>query len=424
MKPLSLLFMISCAVSLKAQTLIDRIVAVVDKEIITESELNDRLTFYALQNRLDATQPGLKPQILESMISEKLVLAQAVIDSVVISDDEVARAMDQRITSLVRQMGSEALVEHRYGKPISRIRREYRDDIRKQLLAQRVQQSHEGSLSISHREAEEFFETYRDSLPQVPDEFELSHLFVVPKADSQVEVQTRAKLKSILDSVKAGRSFAEFAKRYSVDGTAANGGELPFTKRGELVHDFEVVAFGLKQEGEISDIVKTPFGLHIMQLIERRGESVRVRHILLRIEKTAEDDSTCVRQLRELKRRAQAGESFGELAKKYSEDDETKSIGGELGKLTADQLTPEFSSTVRLLPSGSISEPERLTLGSSYGYHIVWLRRKTPAHTMSLATDYPRVEQLALYVKRNKQNTEWLAELRKTIFVENRLTPN
>ena len=408
----------------RAQTVLDRIVAVVDKEIITESELNDRLTFFSLQNRIDPKQPGLKQQILESMISEKLVLAQAVIDSIVISDDEVGRAMDQRITSLVRQMGSEALLEQRYGKPISRIRREYREDIRKQLLAQRVQQNHEGALSVSHRETEEFFETYRDSLPQVPEEYELSHLFLVPKADSVVEWKTRRKLAAILDSIKTGGSFAEFARRYSVDATAANGGELPFTKRGELVHDFEEVAFGLKQEGEVSDVVKTQYGFHIMQLIERRGESVRVRHILLRIEKTPDDDSACVRQLREFKQRVERGELFADLAKKYSEDEETKSVGGSLGKTTENDLLPEFRLIVKSLAAGAVSDPQRVTLGSSYGFHIVWLRKKTAAHTMSLETDYPRVEQLALYLKKNKLNTEWLADLRKTIYVESRLEQN
>ena len=403
-----------------SQTMIDRIVAVVDKEIITESELQERVNFVALQNRLDAAKPELKSQILDAMVAEKLILAQAIIDSVEVTDDQVNQALDQQIQNIIRQLGSAERVEQYYGKPINRIKREFREEMRKQLLVQRVRQSREAAISVSRREVEEFFTTFRDSLPRVPEEFTLSHMFMIPKADTSIELQTRKKLQAILDSIHTGGSFEDFAKRYSQDGSATGGGDLGWVRRGDFVREFEEVVFSLK-ENDISNILKTQYGLHIIQLVDRRGESVRARHILLKVEKGAASDSITVQQLRALRERALKGESFSDLAKKYSEDEETKTLGGDLGQLTADQLTPDFASVVKDLKEGEISDAHRVTLGTSYGFQIIWLRKRVASHAMSIDDDFSRVEQLALYLKRNRENQQWVNELKKNIYWEARL---
>ncbi len=414
------LFVMFAAIPAAAQTMVDRIVAVVDREIITESELQERVTFIAMQNRIDPKRSDLRQQVLDGMITEKLILAQALIDSVEVSDDEVSRMLDQRIQDFVRQVGSEARVEQMYGKPISRIKREYRDDLKNQLLIQRVRQQREANIMITRREAEEFYVSFKDSLPQVPEEFEMSHLFITPKADEAVEQRTRASLQAVLDSIRAGSDFAELARKYSIDGTAANGGDLGWAKRGDYVREFEEAVFALK-EGDVSNIVKTQFGLHIIQLMGRRGESVHARHILMRVEKGAASDSAAIQTLTEYRKRILAGESFADLAKKHSEDEDTKPLGGDLGALTMEQLQPDFAAEIKDLKEGAISMPARASVGVSYGYHIVWMRKRTPPHAMTLETDYRRVEQLALYVKRNKLNAEWVEELKKTIYVDIRL---
>ena len=406
---------------LSAQTLVDRIVAVVDKEIITESELNERVTFLAVQNRIDPNQAGLRMQVLDGLISEKLILAQALIDSVEVTDDEVTRALDQQIANFVRQVGSEQRVEQMYGKSIGRIKREYRTEIKNQLLVQKIRQQREAAISVTHREVEDFFVSFKDSLPQVPEEFELSHIYIVPKPDTAVETKTRIVMQSILDSIHAGGDFADFAKRYSTDpGSAASGGDLGWEKRGVFVREFEETVFGMK-EGDVSSIVKTQFGFHIIQLLGRRGESVHARHILMKIEKGPASDSAAVDTLRVLRHRALKGDSFAELASKYSEDEDTKTIGGDLGTLTADQLQPDFAKQIKEMKAGEISEPLRTVVGSSYGFHIVWMRRRTIPHAINLHDDFKRIEQLALYMKRNKQNAEWIDELKKTIYVNIRL---
>ncbi len=407
--------------ALSAQTLVDRIVAVVDKEIITESELNERVKFLAMQKSIDPNQAGLRMQVLDGLVSEKLMLAQALIDSVEVTEDEVTRGLDQQIANFVRQVGSEQRVEQMYGKSISRIKREYRTEIKNQLLVQKEQQQREATISVTHREVEDFFVSFKDSLPQVPEEFELSHIYIVPKPDTAVEAKTRIVMQSILDSIHAGGDFAYFAKRYSTDpGSAASGGDLGWEKRGVFVREFEETVFGMK-EGDVSRIVKTQFGFHIIQLLGRRGESVHARHILMRIEKGPASDSAAVDTLRVLRERALKGESFEELASKYSEDEDTKTIGGDLGKLTDDQLQPDFAKQIKEMKAGEISEPLRTVVGSSYGFHIVWMRKRTAPHAINLKDDFKRIEQLALWMKRNKQNAEWIDELKKTFYVDVRL---
>jgi peptidyl-prolyl cis-trans isomerase SurA len=404
-----------------AQTLVDRIVAVVDKEIITESELKERTTYLAMQNRIDANQEGLRAQVLDGLISEKLMLAQAIIDSIEITDDEVTRALDQQIANFVRQVGSEQRVEQMYGKSISRIKREYRTEIKNQLLVQKLRQQREASTSVTRREVEDFYSSFKDSLPQVPEEYELSHIYIVPKADASVETKTRQIMQGILDSLRAGADFADYAKRYSTDpGSAASGGDLGWEKRGVFVREFEETVFALK-ENEISNLIKTQFGFHIIQLLGRRGESVHSRHILMKIEKSPASDSATVDTLRALRERVIKGESFSVLASKYSEDEDTKTIGGDLGPLTADQLQSDFAGQIKDMKAGEISEPQRTVVGTSYGFHIIWMRKRTMPHPINLQDDFKRIEQLALYMKRNKLNAEWIDGLKKTIYVDIRL---
>lgn len=406
---------------LHAQVLIDKVAAVVDKEIITESDVAERLAMIAMQNRLDAADPELKKQVLESMVSEKLILAQAILDSVTVTEEEVTRTLEQQFQNIIRQAGSEQRVEELYGKPVSRLKREYRPEMKKQLLIQRIRQQREASMLVSRREVEEFYEAYKDSLPSVPEELELSHIFLKPKPDTTQEETTRRTLTVIRDSIVAGGDFADFARRYSQDGSAAGGGDLGWAKRGVVfVPEFEEAVFSLKEK-EVSKVFKTDFGYHIVQLIERRGETVNSRHILLRIQQGPESDSAAVEQLRLLRGRALKGESFAELARKYSEDEETKSIGGDLGRVAVDQLEEAFAGVVKNLKEGEITEPHRVPVRASYGYQIISVRRRVAAHAMNLQDDYKRVEQMALFVKRNRLNTEWVEELKRSIYWEIRL---
>ncbi len=406
--------------SVPGQT-IDKVVAVVGKEIITLSDLNLMVQSTAMQNKIDPNSSELRDRILDGMINEKLILAQAIEDSVIVTNDEVTDRLDRQIKLLVQQAGSEQRLEELYNMPISRMKRDFRELMRNQLMVDRIRQTRQASLSVTRREVEEFFEAHKDSLPSIPKEYELSHIFIKPKPDSAVIRGVFAKALAVLDSIKKGGDFSDFARRYSTDpGSAAGGGDLGWFRRGVFEKEFEEAAFALK-DGEYSKPIKTTYGYHIIQLVERRGESVHTRHILFSIVQSKADDDSTIAGLNRLREHALAGESFGVLAKKYSEDPESKDLGGDLGKITVDQIEASFMETLKPMKAGEISEPSKVPLGSSYGYHIVWVRSITAEHAMNLNDDYRRLEQLALQFKTSDNFQKWVEEMRKNIFWEKKL---
>ena len=407
--------LIACALPLTAQVL-DRIVAVVENEPILESDLNAQIQFFVMSNRMDPKSPGLRDQVLQSMINEKLIVAKAIEDSVTVTDEEVQQQLEASIQQRVQQVGSEARLEEMYGMPLSRIKREYRDEMRKNLLAQKLQQQRFGTTQIGRFEVEEFYSTYRDSLPRVPEEVELSHIYLKPGFGVREKAAARAHMQALLDSIHAGVDFAELAKRHSEDpGSAPQGGNLGLVRRGQFVKEFESAVFGLN-EGQVSGIVETELGLHLIQLLERRGDAVRARHILLRIQRTESSDSTTIVLLDSIRTAALNGADFGLLAKKYSEDKETNLIGGMLGSLDLEQLDKSWYSVVAPLKPGEISKPEKLPVGNSYGYHIVLLRKRTSPHPMTIETDYGKIETMALNYKRTKDYQGWLDEIKSRIY--------
>ncbi len=402
--------------------ILDRIVAVVDNEIILESELNAQVQFYIFNNKVDPKTAGLKNQVLQSMVNEKLILAKAIEDSVTVTDEEVQQQLDMVVQQRIQQFGSEAKLEEVYGMPISRIKREFRDEMRKNLLTQKLQQQRFGTTSIGRREVEEFFQTYKDSLGKVPEEVELAHIYIKPGFDKAAHAAARSKAQAILDSVKAGADFADMAKRYSEDpGSASQGGDLGFVRRGQFVKEFETAVFSLS-EGQISGLVESEFGIHIIQLLERRGDAVHARHILIRVPRTESSDSTTIALLDSLRGAVLPGASFAELARKYSEDKDTAPLGGDLGTAELDGIPDKtIAETVQSMKEGEISKPVKLVSGNNYGYHIIWLKKRTPAHDLTLDGDYQRIESIALNYKRTKDYQAWLEELRGNIFWQSRL---
>lgn len=404
-----------------AQQVLDRIVAIVDREVITESELNFRVAQYALQNKLDPSDQALRHQILDQLIADKLVLAQAVEDSVVVTDDEVTRQLDDNINRLITSYGSEQRVEELYGMPVNRIKREIRDDIKKQMLAQRLQQKKFGEITVSPHEVEDFMQSVKDSLPVVPEQVVLSQIFISSKPSDSTKSQARAKAQSLLDSLKSGADFQSLAKRFSQDGSGQFGGDLGWAKRGSFVKEFEESAFGL-HDGQISNIVETQFGYHIIQLVERKGEAVHTRHILIKVERTTADDDSIRAKLLTIRAKVLAGDKFSDCARQFSEDEDSKPFGGDIGEVVLDQLNPDFRQAVSALKPGDISQPIPIVLTTAMkGFAIVLIREIIPQHQMNLQKDYKRLEHQALLLKQSKLFERWIEELKKNIYWENRL---
>jgi len=213
------------------------------------------------------------------------------------------------------------------------------------------------------------------------------------------------------------------AKKYSEDpGSASQGGDLGFVKRGVFYPEFESVAFALK-DGEISGVVESPVGFHIIQLIERRGESIHTRHILIKIKNDEESDLQTIQFLSDLRDSiVKSKGTFGYFAKKYSEDDDTKKFGGELGTFYINQLDKSFLDAVAKLKENEISFPRRFEYSAdNYGYHIVYLEKRIPQHKADLKLDYDEMKRLADEYKKQKLYEKWIAELKNNIFWEVRI---
>ncbi|MCW8816559.1 MAG: peptidylprolyl isomerase [Ignavibacteriaceae bacterium] len=405
------------------EEVIDKIVAVVDNEIILQSELDFQVSLYASQRKLDPKSPELKRQILNSMIDEKLVYAQAELDSITVTDEEITQRIDYQINVLQQQYGSIANIENMYGMTIEKIKRELREDVRKNLMVQRLREKNFTPVEASRREVEEFYETYKDSLGMIPEKLRIYHIFRNPKTTDRLKKQYRDFAQAVLDSIKQGASFEEMAKKYSEDpGSKAFGGDLGFVKKGVFYPEFEAAAFAL-EEGQISDIVETPIGYHIIQLLERRGESIHTRHILFKFKTDENADLETITFLTELRDSIVNGtNTFQYYAKKYSEDKETAPFSGDLGTFYINQLDKNLLDAVSKLKEGEISFPKRIDYGQgNYGYHIVYLKSRIPQHPASLEEDYPELKKLADEYKKQKQYDKWLATLKDKIYWEVRL---
>lgn len=401
---------------------LDRIVAVIGKEPILLSDLNAQVEFYAFNNKIDASTSGLKQQVLDAMVNEKLMLAKALEDTTInVTEDQVTNQLDALITQRVQQVGSEKKLEEIYGMPISRMKREFRDETRKQLLVESLRQLKFGDMEVSRREVDEFYAHFKDSLPQVPEELELYHIYKTPKVSSAARNSIRAKAQRIIDSIKAGGDFADFAKRYSEDpGTASSGGDLGFVRRGQFLKEFEEAVFSMK-EGQISDIVETPLGYHIIQLIERRGEQVHPRHILLKIPRDEYETDSTIAFLKGLKDSVLHGSDFSDLAKRYSEDKESAPLGGLLGRLPVTQFDKSVLDAVKDLKEGDVTDPVEVPADKARGYQIVYLKKRVPEHAMNPQQDWDRLEQLATSYKRTLEYQKWITQLRSEIYWDTRL---
>lgn len=408
---------------LSAQQTLDKIVAVVDNEIILQSELDFQVGIFASQRQIDPNTPGLKEQLLNTMIEEKLIYAQADLDSITVTEDEIDQRIEYQINSFVQQYGSVANIEKTYGMNIDKIKRELRDEVRKSLMSQRLQEKNFGKVQASRREVDEFFATYKDSIGTIPEKVTIFHIFQNPKASDKLKKRFYDKALSLLDSIKAGSDFSELAKKYSDDpGSAAQGGDLGFVKKGVFYPEFEEAAFKLKV-GELSGVVESPVGFHIIQMIEKRGESINSRHILVKIKADEDADLQTIDFLSGVRDSIQKNlGTFQEFAKKYSEDKETAAFGGELGNFYISQLDKALLDAIGKLKQGDIGFPRRLEYApGTYGYHIVWLQYRIPQHKASLTDDYTEVKKLADENKKQKEYTKWIETIKSKIFWEVRI---
>ena len=410
------------AFSLYAQQsqVLDKIIATVGREIVLQSDIEGRIAMFLQQNpKVNPSDPELRKQVLESLINERLMVTKAVEDSIAVMDEEINQSLDFMMQNLMQTYGSEKRVEDLYGMSISRIRKNYRDEVRKQLLVERLQQQKFMGVKCTNREVEDFYNQYRDSIRAIPASVELAHIVkhIKPSADAKEEVK-RLALK-IRDSILKGVDFAELAKRHSGDpGSASTGGDLGWVDKGKFVAEYERAAYDL-QSGETSQPIESPFGFHIIQTIEKRKDASHTRHILLKLGGSADDKSRVEKILTDLKERVEKSESFEDLAKQYSDEKETQGFGGSMGVIELNRLPADLKSIVETLPEGGVSQPlPYMADPTKPSLHIILKKKNIAEHSPSLSSDFKKIEQMALQQKQAKLMDSFLKDLRDAIPVQ------
>ncbi|MFC1724817.1 peptidylprolyl isomerase [candidate division KSB1 bacterium] len=403
-----------------AQMLVDKIVAVVDEEIILKSEVDFLTESAAMELKIDPrTDPQkyekLWKENLQNKINEKIILVKAREDSVEVSDEQVEMALNQRIDQLISSVGSQSELEERIGYDIAQIKRMSRKIIQDQLMIQAFQQMFFQGLNMTREEVNEFYEAKKDSLGKVPESFNLSHILLEIKPRGNSVNRARAKIDSIKVLLDNGADFAELAKNNSEDpGSKDNGGELGFFSRGELVPEFEEAAYALRP-GAISDVVRTQFGYHIIQLIEKRDSRINCRHILIQTLPDESDEAETIKELSGIRQRILDGEDLSELALEYSDDPQVATNRGLLGWTTVENLNiNEFKSVIRELKEGEISQPFK----TIFGYHILKLNEHLLEHDIDIETDWALVKDVALRYKQDKEYIKLIEEAKKKFFIE------
>lgn len=418
---LSALMFFAVAISpLAGQDVIDRIVAIVDENIILQSELNQFAYTYAVQSKIDISKnpeafAALREKILDELIIQKVLLVKAKEDSIEVDARQIDSMLDEQIKGMVRQVGSEKKLEDELGMSMRKIRNRFREQIEERALVENLKSKKLATISVGKGEIEEFYKTMKDSLPRVEESVNLSHILVSVSAGGDAREKALAKIKEVQQKLEAGEPFEKLAQEYSDDPSGSRGGDLGFIQRGDLVVPYEEAAFAL-EIGQISDIVETEFGFHIIKLEDRLGEKIRTRHILVQVPITDEDEKRTLAFLDSLRSAILAGEiSFTDAAKKYSEDESTREQGGNLGWFEIRQIQlPEFKQVAETLEVGDISHP----IKGQVGYHLVRLNDKKAAREISFDEDYEQLKAWALQLKREKFFRSWVQELKKEFYIK------
>lgn len=416
---------------------VDKVVAVVGNNIILQSDVESQYVQYRMQGMVDGNSSAVRCAILEELMFQKLLLNQAEMDSLNVTDGEVEAELSRRISELIGRAGSQDKLELIFNKSMSEIKDELRRLVKEKSLQDQVRANILKGVEVTPAEVRAFFQGLpSDSIPMVDEQYEVLQIVKRPPISIDEKLEVKDRLYQIRKRILDGESsFSTMAILYSEDpGSARRGGELGFTGRGEFAPEFEMVAFNLR-DGEISEVVETQFGFHIIQLIERRGDYVNCRHILLTPRVPIEALEKAKHELDSAALLIRNGDmTFEEACKKFSDDD-SKTNGGFIvnpmggNKISLQEIQelenyPGFGEFKNLafvisrLEVGVVSDPLPMTTSDNKdAFRLVMVKRKIPAHKANLNDDYPLIQSWALNQKSQQVIGEWIKNEAKKAFI-------
>ncbi|HEV8513678.1 MAG TPA: peptidylprolyl isomerase [Cyclobacteriaceae bacterium] len=404
---------------------LDKIICKVDNYIVLKSELES-----AYQNYVTEGNPGsdqAKCNLLNRLVMNKLMVAKAEIDSLLVTDAEVDQNTTQRMAVILQNYGNSAEeLERQYGKTMEQIKVELRDQIREQLLANEMSKKVTRSIEITPAEVKKFFNKIpSDSLPYYDADAVIGQIVREAKVSSQQKEEAKARLEDLRNRILSGENFNELAKKYSEDPSAqANGGEMGYVGRGAMVPEFEAMAFKMRK-GEISHPFESPFGFHVMQLIDRRGNEYNSRHILIFAVPSAQDVEKARLFLDSIRGKiVKDSLKWDYAARTFSDDTETKGHSGYFTDpdggmgVSLKTIDPAVYLTIDTMKVGHISKahPYR-TDRQKEAVRIIYFKAKIPPHQANLKDDWHRIQSAALAEKKDKAISKWFVKARQDVFI-------
>lgn len=417
------------AVSSRAQEpqVIDRVVAVVGQNIILQSDIEAQYMQLRLQGGIQGSASSIRCEILEDLMFRKLMLNQAEMDSITVTDEQVNAEVDRLVRYFISQLGSQENLEKYYKKSMSEIKEELFRMRKDQMLEEQVQQTMLANVEVTPGEVRKcYYDIPHDSVPMVNSKYEIAHIVKKPAITLEQKLEVKDRLYKMRKRILDGERFSTLALLYSEDpGSAKKGGELGFHGRGEFAPEFEAAAFNLR-DGEISEVVETEFGFHIIQMIERRGEFVNVRHILLTVKVSPEALQEAYDELDSIAKLINNDSiTFDEAVRKFS-DENDKISGGILVNpntgstlFDASELDQQVSFTINRMQVGELSEPVPMkTDDNKDAYRLLYLKRKTAPHKANLKDDYTLIRDWAMQQKREEIINKWIANKSQKAYIK------
>jgi peptidyl-prolyl cis-trans isomerase SurA len=398
---------------------IDQIVAIVGGNIVLKSDIEK---MYMEQQAQGNTSDGdMKCEIFEHILIDKLLIAEAEMDTLInITDSQVNQQMEAQLQTYVSYFGSEKAVENFWKKPMAEIRSEMRTSVRDYLMSNQMRNKIVQDVTVTPSEVRQFYRNLsQDEIPVIPTQYEYAQIILRPEISLEEENRVKAELRELKNRIEAGSSFAAMAVMYSEGPSANAGGEIGYLGRAQLDPEYAAAAFNLKGD-KISNVVKSEFGYHIIQLIDRRGDRINTRHILMspKVSPEAREEAKLrLDSLANLIRKEKI--SFAEAAARFSTDKNTRVAGGLVtnpnslsSKFTVEELEGTVSKVLSNLKIGEISDPfETIDPESRQPvYAVVRLIDKTETHKANLQDDYQQLSDLFLQKKREEQLEKWIAK--------------
>ncbi len=397
---------------------VDQITAVVGNNIILKSEIEDM--FIQQQAQGITTEGDMKCEILENFLIDKLLVAEALLDTdIVVTDNQINQNLDATLQRYISFLGSEKEVENHFKKPIPLLKADMQEAIKNQLLSRQMQDKIIKDVTVTPSEVRYYFRNLKEEeIPSIPVQYEYKQIMLIPEIDIEEENRVKAQLRDLKKRIEEGSNFATMAVLYSEAPESRLGGEIGYLGRAQLDPAYAAAAFNLKDD-KISNVVKSDFGYHIIQLVDRKGEKINTRHILMRPKVSAEaleQASARLDSIADLIRKEKI--TFDNAAMMFSQDKNTRNNGGLMinpetlsSKFSVEELDPDISKIITAMNINEISKPFQTVDENSRQtvFKIIKLINKSEGHRANLQNDYQQLAQLYLEKKKQEVLEKWIA---------------